>query len=260
MTKIAVGATIGESIRVVSGNFGSLIAFSWLPFILYFLLSEPLDRFFYSSEEFRAWWSFLAAGLGEMSLAVILVPVYLAWHRLTLGLNTARGGLGLAIIRQRDGRYVVFTLLLYAPFVLIFWTIWAAAQFGDDEGMTTTNLLIVCIILASLAVWIWFVMRMSFLFVEIAIGAYDRFSKPWNATRGHAPRLLTIGIAASLPIIVVELFVIALGISEGPASRIALAVQCLAAFLTGVLWVSATSIAYRDITSWANKDIADVFG
>ena len=254
-----MGTTIGESIRVIGGNVGPLLAFSWLPFVLYFLLSGRLDMSFFFSLGIGPWWSLAAAGLAEILFAVILVPIFQAWHRLTLGLKTSRGGLGLAAVRHVHWRYVIYTMLIYAPFVPFYLSGWAGTQSGVDVALTTTNVLVACGILACLALWLWFAMRVSFVFVEIAIGGYDGFSKAWGATRGHIPKFTIIGAVASVPFAIFILFIVTLDGSEQAASLTVLVGQTVAALFGGIFWVSATSIAYREITGWNSKGVADVF-
>lgn len=101
---------------------------------------------------------------------------------------------------------------------------------------------------ASLA---WVYLRITFLFVELAIDAQTDLLSAWRKSRHHAPRLALI---SGLPCAVFLVFALLdmWALEEVPAwiGMVSVVLYALLSIIVAAYWIVATSFAYRDVTGW----------
>lgn len=84
MKRIAVSLTIVETLWFMRANFGRLVAIGFVPVALYCLLSVSTESLWNPDNDNSFGLSVVMYFAADAVLLLVLVPPYVAWHRLAL--------------------------------------------------------------------------------------------------------------------------------------------------------------------------------
>lgn len=267
MKRIAVSLTIVETLRFLCANFGRLVAIGFVPAALYCVLSVPIESLWDLDDETVGNFGASLYFAANAALFLILVPSYVAWHRLALLGPSQRGWLDFARVSRRDVRYGGYTLLMQGLPVLLMVAILMfdkvilpellSRLIGGLQKAESSLPLYggVAAFLLFLVVLAWVYLRITFLFVEIAVDARTGLRSAWRRSRGHA---LGLALIAGIPVAVFAVFglpyiwVVDGLVDGGPGwtETVSTVLYALLSVIVAAFWIVATSFAYRDVTGW----------
>lgn len=259
MNRDAIKPIIAEAIRFCVRNFDRLIMLGFLPGSIYVVLLFALSALFGIDRINQSLDVAIADSVLSTGAKLVLVPFYVAWHRSTLIGNAGVSGRVLPMMGRRDGLYVGYTLLLYLTLlpVEILTMIVPSGSEADESLATILGSLVLFLSFPVLLVWAY--IRVSFLFVDTAVDGRATIREAWNMTRGNAHILALITLPMTGVIYLICLGWAALVVTPvlsyagyGGSWVVAIfgVANASAMVIAGAYWISATSIAYRDVTGW----------
>ncbi len=264
LRKLPVGATFAEAYRLVFARLGLLVKAAAIPYLISTVLAVV-------SIMAQSNWALaiLVAILGFVPYTIFGV----SWHRLTL-LGPSAGAPSVTPAWQRRhwrflGYALAVTLIGYGLMLVVMLSgMLLASAIGFLAGF---------IIFGGFIVFLYMMMRLSFVFPAVAVDEAYRLAHAWTHTRGQGFRLIGLMILAALPMIVAYwvlggiLGLVFLGgltmpmgtegvppeamMQDFPAETAApfivfqLIMAAVGYLLTAVI-VSAISIAFRSCTGW----------
>lgn len=258
MNRDAINPTIAEAVGFCVANYRRLIMLGFLPGAVYLALAVVIESTLGGDGTSRSLGVSIAYSILTIGVELVLVPFYVAWHRLTLIGDSGVSGQMLPLMGARDALYAGYLCLLF----LIFLPAEILVEISASSPEAEESLLAVLGPILSVAnpvVLIWVSIRLSFLFVDTAVDGRATIREAWKLTRGNTYVLTFITLPVSAAIFLVCFGLVALviipilSISDygGSWMDVVYVVTIAPAIvIAGAYWVSATSIAYRDATGW----------
>lgn len=261
MSRIAVGPTIVEAARFCLRNIGRMFLMGLIPVVVYFMLSTWLDTACGEEAGRKSWGAMISCNVGSDWIELVFVPFFVAWHRLTLLGDPGTRWLALPRIGRREALYAGYTLIVYLVFLpenaLIDWSIGIDME-GEQSLLFISGYIL--LLVGSAALWTWVAIRFSFLFVEVAIDGRTELFRGWSMTREYAFDLLLVGLPNILVFVLVMVIAVVIGFvptltlldfsSDDIFDMSVDGAVSFAIVVVGAYWVSATTIAFRDVTGW----------
>jgi hypothetical protein len=241
--KIPIGAAIGLAYRTVFGNFGLLVAFGWLPFVimvaikLVVLAAPPL---------------IMAEGIVDSLLWIVFGAIFMVrWHRFILLGETESN----ALFPPGWGPFLLVSIkvMLVISAVIVLTVVPTGLVRGSLLTVLLTPLLITALLLTVLLI----IIGVSLAFPAAAIERPISFRAAWNLLAGNYWRLLICVIACYLPFAVAE--EIAAAIDAGLLSILVPAVALAITFVGVAVEVALISDTYRCITGEGRGGISSAF-
>ncbi len=262
--KLPVGATFAEAYSLVFARLGLLVKAAAIPY----LMSTVLTVLAFMAQSNWAL-AMLVAILGFVPYTIFGV----SWHRLTL-LGPSAGAPSVAPDwSRRHWRFLGYALAV----TLIGYGLMLVVMLSGMLLASAIGFLAGFIIFGGLAVFLYVVMRLSFVFPAVAVDEAYRLAHAWTHTRGQGFRLIGLMILTTVPMIVAYwvlggiLGFVFLGdltmaagtegvspeavmqdfLAENAAPFIVFQLFMAAVgYLLTALLVSAISIAFRSCTGW----------
>jgi hypothetical protein len=220
MNKIPVAQTIRFAYAFTLGEIGTIIGLIWIPTLInavasFFVLRAYYDTLINSFENGMPptgaglGWPLLLAFLAMLLLAMIGVAVTQQAMGLRQGPAFARISLGSAEWRAFGGFFGLYMLLVL--FIAIFALVVGAASVATASAVqsnpASTGLLAAMMGLAALAgigILFYLIVRLSFLLVPSVVdGGEFGLSRSWLLTKGNFWRIVLVGLATLLPILLI---------------------------------------------------------
>src|SRR5579864_560964 len=220
MNKIPVGQTIRFAYAFTFGEIGTIIGLIWIPTLInavasFFVLRAYYDTLINSFENGMPpsgaglGWPLLLAFLAMLLLAMIGVAVTQQALGLRQGPAFARISLGSAEWRAFGGFFGLYLLLVL--FVAVFAIVVSAASVAGTNAAqsnpASAGLLAGVIglaVLIGIGILLYLVVRLSFLLVPSVVdGGEFGLSRSWLLTKGNFWRIVLIGLATLLPIVLI---------------------------------------------------------
>jgi hypothetical protein len=262
--KLPVGATFAEAYSLVFARLGLLVTAAAIPY----LISTVLTVVSFMAQSNWAL-AMLVAILGFVPYTIFGV----SWHRLTL-LGPSAGAPSVAPAWQRrHWRFLGYALAV----TLIGYGLMLVVMLSGMLLASAIGFLAAVIMFGGLAVFLYVVMRLSFVFPAVAVDEAYRLAHAWTHTRGQGFRLIGLMILTTVPMIVAYWVLggilglaflgdltIPMGmegaapeammqgfVAENAARFIVFQLFMAAVgYLLTALLVSAISIAFRSCTGW----------
>ncbi len=220
MNKIPVGQTIRFAYAFTFGEIGTIIGLIWIPTLInavasFFVLRAYYDTLINSFENGMPpsgaglGWPLLLAFLAMLLLAMIGVAVTQQALGLRQGPAFARISLGSAEWRAFGGFFGLYLLLVL--FIAVFAIVVSAASLASTNAAqsnpASAGLLAGVIglaVLIGVGILLYLVVRLSFLLVPSVVdGGEFGLSRSWLLTKGNFWRIVLIGLATLLPIVLI---------------------------------------------------------
>ena len=220
MNKIPVGQTIRFAYAFTFGEIGTIIGLIWIPTLInavasFFVLRAYYDTLINSFENGMPpsgaglGWPLLLAFLAMLLLAMIGVAVTQQALGLRQGPAFARISLGSAEWRAFGGFFGLYLLLVL--FIAVFAIVVSAASVAGTNAAqsnpASAGLLAGVIglaVLIGIGILLYLVVRLSFLLVPSVVdGGEFGLSRSWLLTKGNFWRIVLIGLATLLPIVLI---------------------------------------------------------
>lgn len=271
MKRIAVIPTAVEAYSFVFSKFGQFISIGFIPAVIYCGLYGPVDK---ANQEFaKGAGTALAEGDGAGFIALVLyafslvfvqawvlAPMMVAWSRLIILGRIQYYGMGIPILGSGVARYAMFYFLLEALYMVS--NACLEYFFPSSDDINTTQFLLsdfitlgIHLIFIGFAIWVY--IRIAFLFVEFAIDVQNDFRVRWSLTKGHALRLFYVTMLTWPPWISYLIFQEIVLTEEGATWPYATYFESFASLVSEIIFISAVSIAYRDLVNSATNISAD---
>lgn len=252
MKKIAATAVWWSAVRFCGRNTGQIAAMAVFPVVISSLLWIVFDFLTDPGAGKKSVGETFASSLVTTYIFLVFVPYYIALHRLTLlgercGVRSSWPRLDFREMRYAVGTFLIFTLL-------------AAFSFDTTNPAIETETSMNWWSWLAAVVWLFVVVRSAFVFVGLAVDSDLGVRKDWQLTSVYTFRLLYLGVLSAapfyIPLTVVFAFIYTATGQPLPESE-ALVVDALQVTLGAVthavvaaIWVTATSMAYRDVSEW----------
>jgi hypothetical protein len=263
MTKLPVWATVTEAYRTLWVHRWPLLRFAAVPFVLVISV-DALGTLFMAGAGISApdgepdGWSFslgpvdlLAEILGEVIIIAFVVPCY---RLLLLGPAAVRVSRGSWPARRAYlgmlGLTVLLTALLYGPLMAL-----------DYVSATGDGQIWPLLVILHIAVFLWLVVRLAFLYPAICLGDPWQLSKRWRETAGSFWRLLGAYLLALLPLLMAVMlwaasFVVWWDETSGPlASPLESLLVALVWFAAEAFLAAVTVVAFAVLTGYPAKGV-----
>ncbi len=269
LRKLPVGATFAEAYSLVFARLGLLVEAAAIPYLISTVLAVL---------------SFMAQSNWALAMLVVIlgfVPYTIfgvSWHRLTLLGPSAGAPSVMPAWKRRHSRFLGYalavTLIGYSLMLVI---VLSGALLAVPLGASAEWFLALAVIFGGSIVFVYMIMRLSFVFPAVAVDETYRLAHAWTHTRGQGFRLIGLMIITAVPMIAVSwalggiLGLAFLGdltmptgtegaapeatmqdfMAENAAAFILIQLIMVAVnYLLAALMVSAISIAFRSCTGW----------
>jgi hypothetical protein len=220
MNKIPVGQTIRFAYAFTFGEIGTIIGLIWVPTLINALAAFFVLRAYYDTliDSFENGMPPSGAGLGWPLLLAFLAMLLMAMIGVAIteqamgsrqGPAFARISLGSAEWRAFGGFFGLYMLLVLfiAAFAIIVGGAAVATASAIQSNPGLAGLLGAVIVLVALTggcVVAYLVVRLSFLLVPSVVdGGEFGLSRSWLLTKGNFWRIVLIGLATLLPIVLI---------------------------------------------------------
>jgi len=220
MNKIPVGQTIRFAYAFTFGEIGTIIGLIWIPTLInavasFFVLRAYYDTLINSFENGMPpsgaglGWPLLLAFLAMLLLAMIGVAITQQAMGLRQGPAFARVSLGSAEWRAFGGFFGLYMLLVL--FIAIFAVAVSAASVATANAAQSSPAfagplatVIGLAVLVGTAILLYLIVRLSFLLVPSVVdGGEFGLSRSWLLTKGNFWRIVLVGLATLLPILLI---------------------------------------------------------
>ena len=220
MNKIPVGQTIRFAYAFTFGEIGTIIGLIWIPTLInavasFFVLRAYYDTLINSFENGMPpsgaglGWPLLLAFLAMLLLAMIGVAITQQAMGLRQGPAFARVSLGSAEWRAFGGFFGLYMLLVL--FIAIFAVAVSAASVATANAAQSSPAfagplatVIGLAVLVGTAIFLYLIVRLSFLLVPSVVdGGEFGLSRSWLLTKGNFWRIVLVGLATLLPILLI---------------------------------------------------------
>ncbi len=269
LRKLPVGATFVEAYSLVFARLGLLVKAAAIPYLISTVLAVL---------------SFMAQSNWALTMLVVImgfVPYTIfgvSWHRLTLLGPSAGAPSVTPAWNRRHSRFLgyalVVTLIGYGLMLVI---VLSGALLAVPLDASAELILALAVIFGGSIVFVYMIMRLSFVFPAVAVDETYRLAHAWTHTRGQGFRLIGLMIITAVPMIAVSwalggiLGLAFLGdltmptgtegaapeatmqdfMAENAAAFVLIQLIMVAVnYLLAALMVSAISIAFRSCTGW----------
>ncbi len=269
LRKLPVGATFVEAYSLVFARLGLLVKAAAIPY----LSSTVLAVLFFTAESNWAL-TMLVVILGFVPYTIFGV----SWHRLTLLGPSAGAPSVTPAWKRRHSRFLGYalaiTLIGYGLVVVI---ALSGVLLATPLGASAVLFLPLVVVFGGSIVFVYMMMRLSFVFPAVAVDETYRLAHAWTHTRGQGFRLIGLMLLTALPLIAVSWALAGiLGlpffgdptvptgtegappeavmqdfVAENAAPFVVFQLIMVAVgYLLTALMVSAISIAFRSCTGW----------
>jgi len=220
MNKIPVGQTIRFAYAFTFGEIGTIIGLIWIPTLInavasFFVLRAYYDTLINSFENGMPpsgaglGWPLLLAFLAMLLLAMIGVAITQQAMGLRQGPAFARVSLGSAEWRAFGGFFGLYMLLVL--FIAIFAVAVSAASVATANAAQSSPAfagplatVIGLAVLIGIGILLYLMVRLSFLLVPSVVdGGEFGLSRSWLLTKGNFWRIVLVGLATLLPILLI---------------------------------------------------------
>ncbi len=269
LRKLPVGATFAEAYSLVFARLGPLVKAAAIPY----LMSTVLAVLSLTAPSNWAL-TMLVAIMGFVPYTIFGV----SWHRLTL-LGPSAGAPSMTPAwKRRHWRFLGYALAVtLIGYGLVLVIVLSGVLLAMPLGASAELILALAVIFGGSIVFLYVVMRLSFVFPAVAVDEAYRLAHAWTHTRGQGFRLIGLMVLTALPMIVAYwalggiLSLAFLGdltvpmgtegvppeavmqdfVAENAAPFIVFQlIMTVVGYLLTALMVSAISIAFRSCTGW----------
>ncbi len=194
LRKLPVGATFAEAYSLVFARLGPLVKAAAFPYLMSTVLAVL---------------SLMAPSKWALTMLVALmgfVPYTIfgvSWHRLTLLGPSAGAPSVTPAWKRRHSRFLGYALAVtLIGYGLVLVIVLSGALLANPLGASAELILALAVIFGGSIVFLYMMMRLSFVFPAVAVDEAYRLTHAWTHTRGQGFRLIGLMILTALPMIV----------------------------------------------------------
>ncbi len=196
LRKLPVGATFAEAYSLVFARLGLLVKAAAIPYLISAVLAVL---------------SFMAQSNWALAMLVVIlgfVPYTIfgvSWHRVTLLGPSAGAPSVMPAWKRRHSRFLGYVLAVtLIGYGLVLVIVLSGVLFGMPLGESAKSILVVAVVFGGSVVFVYMMMRLSFVFPAVAVDEAYRLAHAWTHTRGQGFRLIGLMLLTALPMVAVS--------------------------------------------------------